>query len=64
MSTTTTPKEMIVKAVQELPEDASFEDAFEKLLLLHKIEMGMAQYEAGDVVSHEEAKVLLQKWLA
>jgi len=35
-----TTKEKAVRAVQELPDDASFEDAMERLLFLAKVERG------------------------
>jgi len=36
-----TTKAKIVRAVEELPEDATIEDAIECLLFLHKIEVGL-----------------------
>ncbi len=50
------PKRKILEAVQKLPEDATFEDAIERLYFLAKIERGLAQAEAGETVSHPEAK--------
>jgi hypothetical protein len=59
----TTEKEKIVKAVQELPSDATFEDAMERLYYLCKIETGIRQADAGQTVSHENAKKRMEKWL-
>ena len=56
-------KERVLKAVQELPKDASFEDAMERLYLLYKIERGIEQAERGEKVSQEEAKERMSKWL-
>jgi predicted transcriptional regulator len=47
-------KQMIVDAVQRLPDDATIEDAMERLYFLQKIERGMADVAAGRVVAHEE----------
>ena len=58
-----TVKEKVLQAVQTLPDDASFEDAMEKLLFLAKIEKGLLQAEAGQSVSHSEAKQRFGKWL-
>lgn len=58
-----TVKEQIVKAVQELPSDASYEDAMERLYLLQKIEKGMNQVDSGQGVPHEDVKTRLEKWL-
>jgi predicted transcriptional regulator len=56
-------KREIIKAMEDLPEDASIEDAMERLYLIFRIERGLQQVEAGEVVSHEEAKARMSKWL-
>lgn len=58
-----TDKELIVKAMTELPEDANYQDAMERLYLLYKVQRGIAQLDAGQGVSHEEARRRLAKWL-
>ena len=52
---TTQTKSEIVKAIQELPEDATVEDAMERLYFLAKIERGLEQSE-GETISHDEIK--------
>ena len=49
-------KERVIEAVRELPDDATVEDAMERLYVLAKIQKGLEQAEAGQTVSHEEAK--------
>ena len=56
-------KEKIQKVIQSLPDDADIEDAMERLYLLYKVEKGCQQADAGQAVSHEEAKRQLKKWL-
>ena len=51
-----TVKEQVLKSIQELPQDASIEDAMEKLYLLYKVDRGIKQADAGEKVSQEEAK--------
>ena len=58
-----TVKEKMLKTVQELPDDASFEDAMERLFLLAKIERGIGQADQGDTVSHQAVKDRMAKWL-
>ena len=36
-----TVKEQVLKVVQELPQDASIEEAMERLYLLYKVEQGI-----------------------
>jgi hypothetical protein len=45
-----TTKAKILRAVEELPEDATIEDAIERLVFLHKVEVGLKQAEEGKTV--------------
>ena len=56
-------KEQMIKLLQELPEDTTIEAAIEQLYLLYKIERGIDQADRGQVVSHEEARHRIAKWL-
>ena len=49
-------KERVLEAVRELPDDATIEDAMERLYFIAKVEKGLRQAEAGETMSHEEAK--------
>jgi hypothetical protein len=49
-------KSEIVRAIQDLPEDATVEDAMERLYFLAKIERGLEQSEADETISHDEIK--------
>lgn len=59
-----TAKDKIIQAIQTLPQETTYEEAMERLYLLYKVEKGLSQAEAGKTVSHEEAKVRMQKWLS
>lgn len=48
-------KSDIVRVIQDLPEDATVEDAMERLYFLAKVERGLEQSE-GETISHEEIK--------
>ena len=58
-----TLKAQMLKAIQELPEDASIEDAMERLYLLYKVQRGIDQADAGQKVSQEEARRRMARWL-
>ena len=49
-------KQLALQAVEQLPDDATLEDAMERLFLLEKIERGRADVQAGRVVAHEEVE--------
>ena len=57
-----TTKERILKALADLPDDAGVEDAMERLYLLAKVERGIAQADAGELITQEEARERLAKW--
>ncbi len=54
--TATITKADIVKAVEELPENATLEDAIERMVFLHKIQRGLQQVEAGETRTLAEVK--------
>ena len=56
-------KQQMLKAIEELPEDAKVEDALERLYLLYKIDRGIKQADAGELMSQEEARQRMAKWL-
>ena len=49
-------KQKIMETVEQLPDDATVEDAMERLYFLAKIERGLEQSEAGLGLSHEDVK--------
>jgi predicted transcriptional regulator len=58
-----TTKEKIIQAVEELPADATIEDAMERLLFLAKVERGLKQADAGETIPHMEVKERMAEWL-
>jgi len=50
-----TAKQKILEAVERLPEDATLEDAIERLCFLSKVEEGLRQSSAGETISHQDA---------
>jgi predicted transcriptional regulator len=56
-----TAKQKVLEAVQQLPPDATVEDAMERLYFLAKVERGLAQADAGETVPHAQAKARLTR---
>ena len=50
------PKQLALQAVEQLPDDATLEDAMERLYFLEKIERGRADVREGRTVSHDEVQ--------
>ena len=53
-----------MKAVADLPEEATVDDAIERLLLLSKIEQGLEQSRRGETIPHEEVKRRMEEKIA
>ena len=58
-----TTKQKVIKAVQTLPKNATYEDAMERLLVLAKIDRGLKQLDAGQTISHQKMELKMRKWL-
>ena len=58
-----TTKEKVPQAVNNLPDDASIEDAMDRFLFLAKIERGLQQAGAGQTIAHSQVKEQMVKWL-
>ena len=52
----TTEKQRAIEALKTLPERATIEDAIERLCFIAKIEEGLRQSDAGQLVPHDEVK--------
>ena len=49
-------RDRILESLQDLPPDATFEDAIERLVFLAKIDAGLAELDAGEGIPHDEVK--------
>jgi len=57
-------KTKVQQALDAFSEEVDVDEFLEKIYLLRKIELGEQQIHAGKLLSHEEAKKRLEKWLA
>ena len=53
---TVTDKQQALEALEGLPDDATVEDAIERLCFIAKVKKGLSELDAGHGVPHEEAK--------
>lgn len=52
----------VLKAVKQLPEEFSIDELVDKMILLEKIEIGIAQSEQGKVISDDDLDKEIAKW--
>ena len=57
-----TAKEQVQKILEVLPDNASLEDIQYHIYVRQKVEQGLADIEAGRVLTHEEAMQRLGQW--
>ena len=51
-----TVREQILQALDDLPAEATFDDAIERIVFLAKIDAGLAELDAGRGIPHDEVK--------
>ncbi|MDN5344961.1 MAG: hypothetical protein PWQ18_1074 [Clostridia bacterium] len=56
-------REEIIHMIREMPEDASVEDIMAELYFRKKVDRGLQQLKAGQVLTHDQARERLKKWL-
>jgi predicted transcriptional regulator len=58
-----TAKQEVRKILNEIPEDATFEDIQYHIYVRQKIERALQDVKKGRLISHEEAERRMSKWL-
>jgi hypothetical protein len=56
-------KEKVINAINQLPGEFSVDQAIDELILLEKIDRGLAQSEANEVTPDDELDKELPEWL-
>lgn len=58
-----TTKEKAIKIIQELPEDATWEDIREKIDFIVGVRKGLRELDQGKGISHAQVREEFSKWL-
>ena len=56
-------KQQMLKVIEELPDDSGVEEALDRLYLLYKIEKGLQQADHGELLSQEQVRQRMAKWV-
>ena len=54
-------KEKAISVINSLDDNATLDDMIDRLYLLRKIELGIVQADAGDVMDHDEFMAELER---
>jgi len=58
-----TAKEHIRQILDEMPDDASYQDIEYRIYLRRKVDQGLEDVRQGRVLEHEQVKRRMAKWL-
>jgi hypothetical protein len=53
----------LLKTINDLPDNFTFDELLDRLMLLQKVEIGIEQSKNGQIKSNDQAKETLKKWL-
>ena len=56
-------RDLVLEAVKEMPEQASFVEIVDELALLASVKKGMSQIERGEGIPHEEVVKRFNSWI-
>jgi len=56
-------KQQVLKVIEDLPDDAGVEEALDRLYLLYKVERGLRQADRGELLTQQEVRERMAKWL-
>ena len=56
-----TSKQTAIAVINSLSDDVTLDDVIDRLYLVRKIELGIAQADGGDVIEHEEFMAELER---
>ena len=59
-----TIKELAIKNIQELPEDASWEDIQERINFVAGVRKGLRELDEGKGIRHEKVREEFKEWLS
>ncbi len=59
-----TIKEVAVRSIQELPEDATWEDIQERINFVAGVRKGLRELDEGKGILHEQVREELREWIS
>ncbi len=62
MAKPSSAKQTVADIVKEMPEDSSYDEILEELLMNRMIERGLADVEAGRTISDDEMAKTIESW--
>ncbi|MGA1794803.1 MAG: hypothetical protein ACMUIL_02990 [bacterium] len=58
-----TIKEEVVKMIKNLPDEVGYDEIMAEIYFKQKVDKSLKQIDEGKVISHDEAKKRIGKWI-
>ncbi len=58
-----TIKKEVIKMISKLPDKADYDDIMAEIYFKQRVDKSLSQISEGKVVTHEDAKKRLSKWI-
>jgi predicted transcriptional regulator len=59
-----TTKEIAIRSIQELPENATWEDIRERINFVAGVRRGLRELDEGEGIPHEKVREEFREWLS
>jgi hypothetical protein len=56
-------KDEVIKMIKKMPLESGYDDIMAEIYFKQKIDKSIGQIEEGKIISHEEAKKRISKWI-
>jgi hypothetical protein len=56
-------KEEVIEMINNLPDEVGYDEIMAEIYFRQKVDRSMMQTEEGKVISHEETKKRMSKWI-
>ena len=57
-----TTKQIILQALETLPDQADLDDALEHIVFVHTLQRRLDRIDEGPTYTHEEVKLMMAEW--
>jgi len=58
-----TIKEEVVNMIKNLPDEVGYDEIMAEIYFKQKVDKSLKQIDEGKVISHDEAKKRIEKWI-
>ena len=61
-ATVPSPKDALIGLIESLPEDSTYEEILQEIVIARMVDRGLADVDAGRAISDEEMRQTIDSW--